>query len=106
MLPLFFNFQNTYIIIISALALPLPCILAPTLILNFLLCAVMAHHFRAVISPADAGHTQTKFIYAAVITVTLLATIAVILRFMARRKSEASISYEYVLSESILPFRI
>ena len=56
----------------------------------------MADQFRAVASSADAGHNETGMIYAAVITVTLLATVAVILRFMARRKSDASISYEYV----------
>lgn len=63
----------------------------------------MADQFRSDIPSADAGHTETKAIYAAVITVTILATIAVILRFLARRKSEASISYEYVLSDSIAP---
>ena len=64
----------------------------------------MADHFGGVVPQADVEESQTKLIYGAVITVTILATIAVILRFMARKKSAASISYEYVLSMSILPF--
>lgn len=62
----------------------------------------MANHFGQVI-PADAGHSETPTIYGAVITVTILATIAVIFRFVARRKSEAPISYEYVVPESRVP---
>ena len=54
----------------------------------------MANHFGGAIPSADDGHTQTKAIYGAVITVTLLATTAVIFRFMARRKSDAAISYD------------
>ena len=63
----------------------------------------MADHFGGVVPQVDAGDSQTKTIYGAVITVTILATIAVILRFMARRKSAASISYEYVFSKSMSP---
>ena len=63
----------------------------------------MADHFGGVVPQADVEDSKTQLIYGAVITVTILATIAVILRFMARRKSAASISYEYVLSISILP---
>ena len=54
----------------------------------------MADHFGGVIPSADDGNSQSKAIYGAVITVTILATIAVIFRFMARRKSEAAISYD------------
>ena len=61
----------------------------------------MADHFGGVAPQADVEGSHTKLIYGAVITVTVLATIAVILRFMARRKSAASISYEYVLSVSM-----
>lgn len=61
----------------------------------------MAHHFEGLIPPTNPGHAETGAIYGAVITVTVLATIAVILRFVARRKSEASISYEYVFLDSI-----
>lgn len=62
----------------------------------------MANHFGQAI-PADVGHSETPTIYAAVITVTILATIAVIFRFVARRKSQAPISYEYVVPESRVP---
>ncbi|KAM0800100.1 hypothetical protein BDR22DRAFT_852859 [Usnea florida] len=54
----------------------------------------MADHFGGVASQADVEGSHTKLIYGAVITVTILATIAVILRFLARRKSAASISYD------------
>ncbi|KAL9072594.1 MAG: hypothetical protein Q9161_003452 [Pseudevernia consocians] len=54
----------------------------------------MADHFGGVIPSADDGNSQSKAIYGAVITVTVLATIAVIFRFVARRKSEAVISYD------------
>ncbi len=54
----------------------------------------MADHFGGVIPSADDGPLQTKAIYGAVITVTILATIAVIFRFVARRKSDAAISYD------------
>ena len=66
----------------------------PALIFNSPLCPAMADHFGGTIQPADAGHTQTRDIYGAVITVSIAATIAVILRFVARRKSEAHISYD------------
>ncbi|CAD6572283.1 MAG: hypothetical protein ASARMPRED_005221 [Alectoria sarmentosa] len=56
----------------------------------------MANHFGQVI-PADAGHSETPTVYGAVIPLAILATIAVIFRFVARRKSEAPISYEYVV---------
>ncbi len=55
---------------------------------------VMTDHFGGVIPSDDDGHLQTKAIYGAVITVTILATIAVIFRFVARRKSDAAISYD------------
>ena len=54
----------------------------------------MADHFGGVIPSADDGNSQSKAIYGPVITVTILATIAVVFRFMARRKSEAAISYD------------
>ena len=57
-------------------------------------CTVMADHFGGIIPSADDGHSETKTIYGAVITVTILATIAVIFRFVARKKSEAAISYD------------
>ena len=63
----------------------------------------MADHFGGVVPQADTDDSDTNTIYGAVITVTILATIAVILRFMARRKSAASVSYEHVFSESMLP---
>lgn len=61
----------------------------------------MADHFEGLIPPGDPGRAETGAIYGAVITVTVLATIAVIFRFVARRKSEASISYEYVFVDSM-----
>lgn len=54
----------------------------------------MADHFAAVASSANVNGSQTKEIYGAVITITTIATVAVILRIVARRKSEASFSYD------------
>ena len=61
---------------------------------QILLYSLMADPFGGVIPSADDGHSQNRAIYGAVITITILATIAVILRFVARRKSEAAISYD------------
>lgn len=72
-------------------------------VFNLLPCAVMTDHFGGPIPQADAGHSETNAIYGAVITVTILATVAVILRFVARRNLEAPISYEYVLLKSMCP---
>lgn len=43
--------------------------------------------------PADIDNSKASYIYGALITVTILATIAVVLRFVARRKSNAPFSY-------------
>ncbi|KAL9135281.1 MAG: hypothetical protein Q9175_003530 [Cornicularia normoerica] len=56
----------------------------------------MTDHFGGPIPQADAGHSETNAIYGAVITVTILATVAVILRFVARRNLEAPILYDAV----------
>ena len=68
----------------------------------------MADHFGGVASTPDGRDSQTKEIYGAVTTITIIATVAVILRIVARKKSEASLSYDdysIVLAlVSILPF--
>lgn len=69
-------------------------ILPPTLIITSPLCAAMADHFGGVVSSANGSGSQTKEIYGAVTTITIIATVAVILRIVARRKSEASLSYD------------
>ena len=53
----------------------------------------MADHFGGGLPPAGAGHSETKAIYGAVISITLLATLAVVLRFVARKTSKAAFSY-------------
>ena len=73
---------------------PFFCILPPASILTSPLCAAMADHFTGVVSSANLSGSQTKEIYGAVITITIIATVAVILRIVARRKSEASLSYD------------
>lgn len=54
----------------------------------------MADQFGGVLQLDSVRGPETKTIYGAVLTVTILATIAVIFRFVARKKSEASISYD------------
>lgn len=54
----------------------------------------MADHFGGVIASANGSGTETKTIYGSIITVTILATVAVALRIVARRKSDAAFSYD------------
>lgn len=63
----------------------------------------MADHFGGVVPTQDNSRSETRTIYGAIITVTILATIAVIFRFVARRKSEASISYGTYILKMIQP---
>ena len=55
--------------------------------------AFMADSFGNYPLTATDTQSETKQIYGALISVTILATIAVILRFVARRKSKAAYSY-------------
>ena len=65
----------------------------------------MADHFGGVVSSANGSGTETKAIYGAVVTVTILATVAVILRFVARRKSDAAFSYDdYTIVLALVTF--
>ena len=53
----------------------------------------MASQFGGAIASADVDQSHAKAIYGAVVTITILATIFVVLRFVARSKSKAPYSY-------------
>lgn len=54
----------------------------------------MADHFGGVgIPPAVAAQSNAKIIYGAIISITIIATLAVVLRFVARRLAKAGFSY-------------
>ena len=46
--------------------------------------------------------SKTKLIFGSMISVTILATIAVILRFVARKRAKVSFSYGTYLSNNVL----